>query len=1041
MTGDVKGARMMDERTSEAHRRRAKALLAIVTAITAAVTAAHAQDQNGPPSQKQNDTELQEIVVTGSRIARDGFDASTPVTVLDAVDLKTTGTVNVEDVLSDAPQFIGSTNGGATANTVPGGTADVNLRGFGASRNLVLVNGRRFAIYGPEQVTDLNTIPTALIARTEVVTGGSSAVYGSDAITGVVNFILRDDFEGVEATYQGGYDSPTNTPTHNADLTAGRNFADGRGNAVISFNYLDRGAITRRERGEWAFFSLTDGCVTPASASETAPGVPVSVPTGSTCRGVGGVPGLIAGGSAAIPNGRFSGIPLPGSRGSTADLENALIAAGISGMDSRGFTVDETGLNARPFVSPQDQFNIGPDNYLQVPQERRMVNAFTHYDFTDKATGYVELHFSRNTVDQQLAPTDINGPFLFAIDSPYLGPAMREVLRQADLAETAPSTVVTGTTSRINNPGDGLAMLSVARRLVEVGLRRNVSERDVWRGAAGFRGELGDVSTSFLRDLAYDAYYSYARTEETSQQSGNVARSRFQEALLSSGGADPVLNIFGPNISPAAVDAIAIDAINVTEADLQVAAATISGEAFDIPTGTVDFSLGVEWRYASADFVPDAFLSSGDVVGFNPGQPTGGSVTAREVFGEVRVPLLGDRAWVQSLAANGGFRFSDYDLDGVGGVWTYLYGADWRVNPDFAFRGQFQRAIRAPNVSDLFGGTRRSVEGALDPCSSRQPATGQTEAVRQLCIQSGVPADLVWSAGVQPNDIVEGLFGGNPDLSEESSDTYTFGVVVTPDRVPNLAVSLDYFDIDVQGAIAQLGGGLNNTLNLCYNIIRDIKSEFCQAIARNPATGAIGNPFYAQIRQANTGALETSGIDLQARYRFEMDWGLPGLDSTSSFELSTSWTYTDEFTTTPVQALPDIQNECVGAYGTTCGEPIPELKGVSRLTWNTGPASLTLRHRFIDEVTVDRHLLPKRAGNPFPALQDLTNPTLDAQHYLDLSFIYGFREKYQFFGGVKNILKNEPPVVGSAQVRANTWPATYDYNGREVFLGVTANLF
>src|SRR5688572_5292502 len=210
---------MMDDRTSEAHRRRARALCALVTAITAGITAAHAQDQNGPPSQPQDDAELQEIVVTGSRIARDGFDASTPVTVLDAVDLKSTGTVNVEDVLSDAPQFIGSTNGGATANTVPGGTADVNLRGFGASRNLVLVNGRRFAIYGPEQVTDLNTVPTALIARTEVVTGGSSAVYGSDAITGVINFIMRDDFEGVEVGGQYGFDSSTHTPTWSTDLT------------------------------------------------------------------------------------------------------------------------------------------------------------------------------------------------------------------------------------------------------------------------------------------------------------------------------------------------------------------------------------------------------------------------------------------------------------------------------------------------------------------------------------------------------------------------------------------------------------------------------------------------------------------------------------------------------------------------------------------------------------------------------------------------------------------------------------------------------
>src|SRR5688572_28405448 len=350
-------------------------------------------------SQESGRAEVEEILVTGSRIAREGIDTSTPVSVIGVEEIKLSGVANVEKVLSDAPQFVGSTNGGASANTVPGGTADVNLRGFGASRNLVLVNGRRFAIYGPEQVTDLNTIPTALIERTEVVTGGSSAVYGSDAITGVVNFIMRDDFEGVEATAQTSYDSPTDTPTYNVDLTVGGNFAEGRGNAVVSVNYMNRGAITRGERGEWAFFSLSDGCVTPDSFSRTQPGVPVSVPTGSNCRAAGGVPGLIAGGSGDIPNGRFTGVPLFNSPQSNPGLNGALSAAGLGGMSSRGFTFNDDGTTVRPALTPQDDFNLGPDNYLQVPQERWMLNAFSHYDFAEKATGYLEFHFSNNRVD------------------------------------------------------------------------------------------------------------------------------------------------------------------------------------------------------------------------------------------------------------------------------------------------------------------------------------------------------------------------------------------------------------------------------------------------------------------------------------------------------------------------------------------------------------------------------------------------------------------------------------------------------------------
>lgn len=980
---------------------------------------------------------LQEVLVTGSRIARDSFDASTPVTVVTATDIKLSGTVNIEDVLTESPQFIASTNGGATANTVPGGTADVNLRGFGAARNLVLVNGRRFAIYGPEQVTDLNTIPTALIERTEVVTGGSSAVYGSDAITGVVNFIMRENFEGVELTGQTAYDSPTTTPTYNLDFTVGGNFAAGRGNAVVSVNYLNRGAITRGERGDWAFFSLSDGCVTPASASRTNPGVPFSVPANTTCRAAGGVPGLIAGGSGDIPNGRFTGLPTPGSPQSNPNLDAALRAAGLAGLGARGFTFDDTGTTARPALTPQDDFNLGPDNYLQVPQERWMLNAFSHYDFADKATGYLEFHFSNNRVDQQLAATNINGPFLLNIGNPHLSPQMQEVLRQLDLRETAPSTVTAGTLQLTNNPNDGFAVLNIGRRLVELPLRANTSDRNVWRTAIGLRGDLGSASARFLRELSYDVYYSFARTEETSRQEGNASRSRFQAGLLSVGSASPVVNPFGQNISSAGVSAIGIGATNVTEAELQVAAANLAGKAFDLPAGPVGFSLGVEWRYTSAQFTPDEFLRSGDVVGFNAGQPTGGTVTAKEVFGEIRVPLLSELPVIEKLTANGAFRSSDYDLEGVGSVWTYLYGLDWRLTRDLSFRGQFQRAIRAPNVAELFGGLRRSVDPATDPCSSRQPAAQRTDAVRQLCIASGVPAALVFGQGVQSNDIIEGFFGGNPDVGEEISDTRTFGAVITPRFAPDLALSIDYFHITLDGAIAQLGGGLNNTLNLCFNVIQDINSEFCQAISRNPLTGEIGSPFTAQIRNANTGGFETSGVDLQARYHIDADWGLLGDRSSSRFDLSTSWTWTDELTFTPVQALPNIKNFCVGAYGTTCGEPVPEYKGIVRATWNTGPLSLSLRDRYIGSVTVDRYLLPKRAGTAAPALADLTNPKLAAQNYVDLSFQYDFAKAFELFGGVRNILDNDPPVVGSAQVRANTWPATYDVNGREYFLGAT----
>lgn len=1019
-------------------RRRSAIALGVRTAVAGsllcAVPSAYAQD---PAAQ----AELEEVLVTGTRIAREITDASTPLMIVGSEEIKLSGTMSVEEILSEQPQFVAATNGGATANTVPAGSAAgaayTNLRGFGPTRNLVLVNGRRFAIFGPEQVTDLNTIPTALVERTEVVTGGSSAVYGSDAITGVVNFIMRDDFEGVELGAQVNSDTATSTPTYNVDVTVGGNFAEGRGNAVISLNYFNREGFTRRDRGDWATLPLSDGCVTADSWSDSQAGTPLPGVSAANCAGAGGRMGLVFSGSGDIPNGRFT---IPVGVRSLPGVAAALAGAGLAGLGDNGYTFDDAGTTPRLTQRPQDDYNLTIDNYLQVPQERWMLNAFAHYDIAPQATGYLEFHFSNNQVHQQLVPSNINGTFLTNVNNPYLNTQMQEVLRQLDLAETGPSSVVTGPVTRTNNPNDGFAALNLGRRLVELPFRQNVDDHNVWRTAVGFKGDLGSVSDAYLRNLNYDVYYTFARSEDTSRQIGSASRSRFAAGLLSSNGAPPLLNIFGQNISDAGAANIAIPATNVTNAEQQVAAATLVGEAFSLPAGPLGFSVGVEWRTAEAEYIPDEYLRSGDVVGFNPGLPTEGDVTVKEFFGEVRVPILANLPYVQSLTANGAYRSSDYDLEGVGTVGTYLYGLDWRLNPSVAFRGQFQRAIRAPNIGDLYGGLNLNFFTATDPCSDRGSAASRTDAVRQLCVATGVPAAAVFTRGAQPDAIIPARSGGNPNLQEESSDTKTFGVVLTPAFIPSLTVTIDYFDITLDDAIAQLGGGLQNTLNLCYFTVQDVNSDFCQAINRNPATGSITVPYTADILQANIGGLETSGIDLLGSYGFDVDWGGIG-GGGSRFDISTAWTYTDEFTITPMQAVPENQNHCVGSFGATCGEPVPQYKGTTRFTWRTGPLALSLRHRFIDEVTTDRYVLPRESGLSPPPLATLTNPTLDAQNYIDLSFTYELGEHFEFFGGFNNVFDEDPPIVGIGQGYANTWPATYDYAGTTLFFGVTARMF
>jgi iron complex outermembrane receptor protein len=1008
---------------------------ALACAISVALGAGFAQAQEVPEEAAQGE----DIVVTGSRIKRDVTDASTPLAIISSEEIKLSGSPNIDKVLSDQPQFVQATNGGATANTVPAGSAAgasyVNLRGFGPTRSLTLVNGRRFAIFGPEQITDLNTIPTALIDRTEVVTGGSSAVYGSDAITGVVNFIMKDDFEGVQVGGQYGFDSSTSTPTLNADLTIGGNFSEGRGNAVVSLNYYKRDGFTRDERGEWAALPYGEGCVTTDSWSDSLIGTP-NGSNAANCAASGGRMGFVFSGSGDIPNGRFTLTPAQ-----LAASQAQLAAAGLAGMGANGFTFNDAGTTQRLTQRPADDFNLTQFNYLQVPQERWMLNAFTHFEFAPKATGYLEFHFSNNRVDQQLTQANIGGDFLLNTNNPYLDASMQALLVQLDASETGPRTLQQGPIAYTTTPNDGLAIITAGRRLVELPFRQNVDDHNVWRTAVGFKGDLGDASEKFLRNLSYDAYYSFARSEDSSRQQGAASRSRYAAALLRVGAANPVANIFGQNLSEAAVNAIKINATNTTNAEQQMFAATLGGEAFDLPAGAVGFSIGAEWRKAEAEYIPDEYLRSGDVIGFNPGLPTAGEVTSKDYFAEVRIPILAELPGIKNLAANGGYRSSDYDLDGVGRVATYLYGLDWRVNESIGFRGQFQRAIRAPNIGDLYGGLQLNFQTLTDPCSSRAAVGNQTAAVRALCEATGVPAAAVFTAGVQPDNIIPVRTGGNVNLQEESSDTRTFGVVFTPEFLPDLAVTVDYFNIKLEGAISQLGGGAQNTLNLCYLTVQDAGSDFCQAVHRNTATGGITVPFSLDVLQANIGALETSGIDLNARYGWNVGWGNIGDGEGSRFSVSTAWTRTDEFTVTPMQAVPQNKNRCVGAYGSTCGEPIPELKGVTRVSWNSGPLGVSLRHRFIDSVTTDRIVLPQSAGLPAPSAATLTNPKFDSMNYLDLSFTFNFGDKAEVYAGINNLLDSDPPIVAGFGGYGNTFPATYDYAGQTMFLGFNVKTF
>jgi outer membrane receptor protein involved in Fe transport len=968
------------------------------------------QENAAQVNQDEDDGEgSQSITVTGSRIQRRDLTSTSPLAVVQDEEFKLSGTVNVEQVINTLPQVIP----GATAfsNNPGGGVATLNLRGLGASRTLVLVNGRRYVSFDPSQVVDLNTIPAFLLDSVDVVTGGASAVYGSDALAGVVNFRLKQNLNGIEAGTQYNITEEGDGARFNAHVAIGADFADGRGNVTAFGEYFKRQPVFQGDR-DFSTFALAD------NAAGTA---------------------LTPGGSSITNRGRFA-IPATQVVAAGNGLPQVTLPRGAGNFASSAFGANFAipGVSD-PYDNPAESFNYAPDNYIQVPQERFLIGGYGSYEISDAVTAFAEVTFANNRVANELAPTPIGQTINLnlAAAQPFLSAADFAALQQVDANETAINAaraarglaplfgVVAPGTLNAQNPG--IVQINTFRRITETGSRNALDERNAFRVVAGVKGPA-------FGDFTYEAYYLYARTRNAQVQAGNISRSAYTRAVESG-----AINIFGPNtLSQADVDSVSILAQNGEISTLQVASASIAGSPFNLGFGAdnVGIALGAEYRSVGARFIPDTALSSGDVVGFNAGDPTEGSYNVKEAFAELRIPIFEDRPFFHRLEFNGAFRYSDYSLEAVGGVETYAAGFEWAPVPDLTFRGQYQRAVRAPNVGELFTGQFNNFPAASDPCSDRQPVALRTETVRQLCVATGVPAPLVFTSGIQTNAQIETLGGGNPFLGEETSDTYTAGVVIRPSFIPRLNITVDYFNIKVDDFVSSLGGGLAGTLNLCYNVVQDINSIYCQAIVqgadgpgglpgRDPANGQIGGQFLPLISGANVAALETQGVDVQLDYSIPLGFSLIGGES-SKFNIFFLGTYTWDNIFVPVVDQPDIRTDCAGRFGISqCGNPQSRFKWTSRFSLIDGPMTLSTRWRHLSAVRDD---------------DDASNyvvERLGAKDYIDLSISYDLTDQFTFAAGVNNVFDIEPKQIGSNQEQANTYPSVYEVLGRDYFVSAS----
>jgi outer membrane receptor protein involved in Fe transport len=1006
-------------------------------AAIAAVSVSGAQAQQVEQSAPAASTSVQELVVTGSRIPQKNLTSVSPVTTVNNQTVKLQGTTNVEDLINNLPQAFADF--GQFESNGASGTATIDLRGLGNTRTLVLVDGKRLQPGDPlVPVADINMIPPALIDRVEVLTGGASAVYGSDAVAGVVNFIMKHNYEGLQVDVEESIGEHENNdqqvraantlgnatfgfplfalPTGVAwagqrttvTITGGANTPDGKGNVEFYLGYTDIAPVLEGKY-DWS----TCGLATNTSNYHQQ----------------------YCGGSSTSATGRLN--LLAGDANFNPTGNNAYGLLGAPGATALA-----------PYSSNLD-YNFSPLNYIQRPDIRYQAGEFSHYEVAPWLDLYSSFMFMDDNSSAQVAGS---GAFQDAImtipcNDPLLSAAQANTLCGAN-AGVAGDTA-TATIGRRNVEGDG---------------RISDLTHEDYRIVFGAKGDLGSGWT-------YDISGQYGKSMLTDIEEGYFLNSHEQAALdvipgpngtavCASGSPCVPWNIWSPGgVTQAAENYLSGTAINSGYTTEQVVTGNVSGDlgqyGVKLPWASdgVGISLGAEYRREFLQFTPDVASSSGDLAGFGGAVGfTQGSQSDKDVFGEIRIPLIQNMPFFKDLTFEGGARYSDYTSGG--GNWTYKAGLDWQIVPDLRLRGSYERAVRAPNVDELFAPQEPGLIGGTDPCAGPAPSAsaaacyntfthtnpGISEATFASTIYGSIPQCVAGQCAV--------FTGGNPDLTPETAKTYSFGFVFTPTFFHGFSFSADYFNIKVANAIDTLPFSL--IVNGCAQ--QDI-AALCSLINRSAdasygiGTGNLGG--YVQTTEVNIAQFATSGVDINADYRVSLNDIHLGDHGSLDFNLQGTWLNHLE-TSIPGQNTYD----CAGLYGPTCGTPAPKWRHQFRVTWTT-PWNLTLsaNWRFLSSTSVDFNTdqlpLQQHPGANGIGIKDLfpTDAHIPDFSYFDLSFQYKFRNRYTFRGGINNIFDRTPPlldslsypIAGPAFGNGNTYPQVFDPLGRVMFIGLTAD--
>jgi len=955
-------------------------------------------------------TEVEGVVVTGSRIVRQDFEAISPVTTVGSEQLELSGTLTVDTLLNELPQIVpGNTR---TSNNSGGETfSTIDLRGLGPNRTLVLINGERVPSSSRTGVVDLNTIPASLIDRVEVVTGGASAVYGSDAISGVVNFILKNDYEGAEisATYGASFEGES--PEVEVNALLGGNFANGRGNLTTYASYYNRQGAwqadfpTSRVQGAVCYnTSFTNAFVCDTAAEANASGGVVAV-------GGSGTPpwGWITN-DGANPFQNLAAL-LPATFGAGHTDTNC---DGIPGgaVNTGNLSFNDAGLLTPRYASAgckvpdraagSSRYNYAPDNYLIIPAERFNITTTGTYDITDNIKAKVFLSYVNSAQEVQLAPTPATGLTV------TLTPNM-----QALIKANAPDLWIA-----LQSRPTPLAPFTMDRRMSEVGARH------AWNDDQAFT-LLTTVDGDFNDNWSWSVTASYGQTFDHTRSINSTNRTALSQGLAgcqtAAGaplGASALpgcvpLDIFGPGtLTDAMVDFLSVTNFTDTNIDETRIAGFVRGDLFELPAGPVSSVFGAEYRETNLVFDVDNEQRTGNMYGFNAIQPSTGSVQVTELYAEVAVPLIKDQPLAYYLGLEAGYRYSDYST--VGSVATFKVGGEWAPVEWLRFRAMYNEATRAPSVIELFQAGDQGFPAYTEPC--RQTAVASNPALQAFCISQGVPA-AAYPGFVANNSQVQAFAFGNPNLTPETAKTFTGGLVFQPDWFPvgDFRATVDYYHIEITDVILPLGA--TYWIGQCYKAPYGGNPAACARIVRDHVTGQI---YSVDTTVANAGVLGTSGIDFQFEWTTNLEdtfLPIPGrLRVNELFSL--------------VQDNSLNGTNFIGTDGgAAIGGGIFDWKSTLSVYYTLGDWTAFARWSYVPSLCDTTFGVTGTASDcngPFPVSGGVAQP---AASYIDASLRWNITDNFQVTGVISNLFDERAPqtmggAVGSGQ--GNTDPQLYE---------------